>query len=241
MQRGGFFGRYLPSGHLVYMRQDTLFAAPMDLEKLELTGPSVPVLEEVANIPGRGSAQFDFSRTGTFVYVSGKGRAAGGRSRGSTPPVRRSPSWPRPAAITASAFRRMANAWRFPVGGALGRSNLAVYDWQRDTMTRLGSTPGPDDWPVWTPDGKGIVYRSRSAGGLGLYWVRSDGASASVLLTESKKRPGAALVLARRKAPRICRKWRRNAGVTFGRCPSTGATPNTPSRVSRKSSSALRP
>jgi Tol biopolymer transport system component len=38
----------------------------------------------------------------------------------------------------------------FRVSGALGRSNIAVYDWQRDTMMKLGSTPGPDDWPVDT-------------------------------------------------------------------------------------------
>ena len=70
--------------------------------------------------------------------------------------------------------------------GDSGGINLAVYDWQRDIMTRLGSTRGPDYWPVWTPDGKGIVYCSRSAGGYGIYWVRSDGASASVQLMESK-------------------------------------------------------
>jgi Tol biopolymer transport system component len=186
LQRGGFFGRYLPSGHLVYMRQDTLFAAPMDLDKLELTGPSVPVLEEVANIPARGNAQFDFSRTGTFIYVSGRGTGAGWSiawldSSGKTQPLLATPG-----RYFTPTFSPDGKRLAISVAGVIGRFNLAVYDWQRDTMTRLGSTPGPDYWSVWTPDGKGIVYQSQSAGGFVLYWVRSDGASASVQLTESK-------------------------------------------------------
>src|SRR5439155_2163060 len=38
--RGGYYGRYLPSGHLLYVRQGTLFAAPLDLGRFELTGPA---------------------------------------------------------------------------------------------------------------------------------------------------------------------------------------------------------
>jgi Tol biopolymer transport system component len=186
LQRGGFFGRYLPSGHLVYMRQDTLFAAPMDLEKLELTGPSVPVLEEVANIPGLGRAQFDFSQTGTLVYVSGTGTGAGWSIAWLDSTSKTQPLMATPGRYFSPSFSPDGKRLAITVGGALTRMNLAVYDWQRDTMTRLGSTPGPDYWPAWTPDGTGIVYGSGSAGGFGLYWVRSDGASASVRLTEAK-------------------------------------------------------
>ena len=38
VQRGGFYARYLPSGHVVYMRDGTLFAVPFDLKRLEVTG-----------------------------------------------------------------------------------------------------------------------------------------------------------------------------------------------------------
>ena len=33
--KGGYFGRYLPSGHLVYISQGTMFATPFDLSRLE--------------------------------------------------------------------------------------------------------------------------------------------------------------------------------------------------------------
>src|SRR5207302_8081572 len=74
--RGGTWGRYLPSGHLVYINNGTLFAVAFDLDRLEVHGTPTPVLEAVAYSAAWGSAQMDFSRTGTLVYRSS--RAGGG-------------------------------------------------------------------------------------------------------------------------------------------------------------------
>ena len=72
--RGGFSGRYLPTGnrkgHLVYMHKGTLFAAPFDPEGLALTGPAVPALENVSS-NGFGGGRFAFSSTGTFLFQVG--------------------------------------------------------------------------------------------------------------------------------------------------------------------------
>src|SRR5260370_37016163 len=46
---GGFFARYLPSGHLVFVHQNTLFAAPFDLKRLGLTGAPQPGVEDIRN------------------------------------------------------------------------------------------------------------------------------------------------------------------------------------------------
>ena len=40
--------RYLPTGHLVFLRRGVLYAAPFDPERLQLRGPEVPVLDGVA-------------------------------------------------------------------------------------------------------------------------------------------------------------------------------------------------
>ena len=49
VQRGGSYGRYLPSGHLTWVHDGTLFAAPFDLATLAVTGPAVPVVPGVVS------------------------------------------------------------------------------------------------------------------------------------------------------------------------------------------------
>lgn len=52
VQRGGYYGRYLRSGHLVYFNQGTLFAEPFDLARLVPTGQPVPVIEGISAYTG---------------------------------------------------------------------------------------------------------------------------------------------------------------------------------------------
>ena len=58
--RGGTFGRYLPSGHLVYVNRGTLFAVPFDVDRLEVHGTPAPVLDQVGYnaTAGFGAARF---------------------------------------------------------------------------------------------------------------------------------------------------------------------------------------
>ena len=46
--RGGFYGRYLPSGHLVYLRGGTLYGMAFDIDRLEPAGPPATLLEGIA-------------------------------------------------------------------------------------------------------------------------------------------------------------------------------------------------
>src|SRR5262249_38629289 len=59
VQRGGYFGRYLPSGHLIYVHQGTLFAVPFDLRHYESRGLPAPILDDVAGRPTSGGGQLD--------------------------------------------------------------------------------------------------------------------------------------------------------------------------------------
>src|SRR6516164_5937294 len=68
---GGTYARYVPSGHLVYARAGELLAVPFDLNRLEVTGPPVSVVEGVSTVVILGVAQFNFSRDGAFAYVPG--------------------------------------------------------------------------------------------------------------------------------------------------------------------------
>ena len=76
LHRGGYYGRYLTSGHLVYVHQGVLFGLRFDLARLESQGTPTPLLEDILSMPDTGLGQFDFSQapsgSGTLLYVSGK-------------------------------------------------------------------------------------------------------------------------------------------------------------------------
>ena len=66
-----FFGRYVPSGHIVYMQDSSLLAVPFDRQRLEILGPAGRVMDGVKSESSRGSAQLAASEAGTFAYLPG--------------------------------------------------------------------------------------------------------------------------------------------------------------------------
>jgi tRNA A-37 threonylcarbamoyl transferase component Bud32 len=187
VQRGGYFGRYLPSGHLVYIHQGTLFAVGFDLDRLEVRGTAAPLLEKVAGNDAVGAGQYDVARNGTLVYLSGKSSTvttspAWMESTGKMQPLLASPG-------LYLAPRLSPDGKRLALGvGPTGGGDIQVYDWQRDTMTRLTFTQR-NMYPVWTPDGKHLVFQSQSSGANSIRWIRADGAGEAQLLLESKGEP----------------------------------------------------
>ena len=183
--RGGFHGRYVPGGHLVYLRDGTLFAAPFNLERLVITGPPVPVVEGVISDVNTGSAQFAISKGGTVVYLPGP-------SVGGGIPVQ----WMDRAGTVSLLRAAPANWWnlRFaPDGRRIAlqitdrQDDIWIYEWARETLTRLTSHPAADTSPVWTPDGQRLVFASTRAdkAAANLYWQRADGTGDAQRLTTS--------------------------------------------------------
>jgi serine/threonine-protein kinase len=179
--RGGTFGRYLPSGHLIYLNRGTLFAVPFDVDRLGVRGTPSPVLNQVGYNAGQGSAQLDFSQTGTLIYRSG-GVTGGGfftiawlDGLGKVQPLLAKPGDYVNPSLSPDGQRLAVD-----VQEGSGTSTW-VYDWQRDTMTRLTFTGSI--LPVWSPDGRYIAF---DAVGEGMSVIRSDGAGKPQLLTPSK-------------------------------------------------------
>ena len=165
MQRGGYHGRYLPSGHLVYMHEGTLFAAPFDLDRLELTGQPVPVLEGVTPIRERG-ARSSPSRTADARVPAGTSIGAG-RADPVDGPGGEDSSRLRAVAGHYSNIRFSPDGQRLAMDIREGKEqDVWVYEWGRDTLSRLTFDPGEDTTPVWTPDGRRIAFAS-DAGGQG--------------------------------------------------------------------------
>jgi len=178
-----FYGRYVPTGHLVYMHEGTLFAVPFDARRLEITGTSVPILEGVVANPATGGAQFSFSETGNLVYVAGRGLSILGsiywmERDGTFTPLRKTP-----ATYLSPAFSPDGKHLAMEIYDGK-RSDIWTYEWGRDTLTRtsLGGESNRD--PVWTPDGQRITYTVEEKGTYSLYWKRADGAGDAQRLTQ---------------------------------------------------------
>jgi serine/threonine-protein kinase len=177
LQRGATFARFLSSGHLVYLHNGTLFAAPFDLARLEIRGTPVPVLEEVAYESKYGSAQFDFSATGALLYRSGGAQAGEAVTiewldgSGRTQPLPLKPG-------DYSYPRLSPDGSRLAVGLT---TDIWVYEFARQTMTRLTHGLGALI-PVWTPDARHIVFR----GPTGIFRTSSDGSAKPELLITGK-------------------------------------------------------
>jgi hypothetical protein len=63
------------------------------------------------------------------------------------------------------------------------RQDILVYDPQRDAPTKLTFGGGIYDVPVWSPDGRFVVFASI---GNGIFWARADGGGQPQPLTQSK-------------------------------------------------------
>jgi dipeptidyl aminopeptidase/acylaminoacyl peptidase len=183
--KGGYHGRYLPSGHIVYMHEGTLFAIPFDLARLETAGAAVPVIEELVGTPLSAGAQFAFSNRGTLVYLTGR----------SSPML--STQWlDRTGKL--SPLRAVPGIYRNPQFSPDGTklamqildsksSDIWVYEWGRDTISKVTFDVTRGAYPVWAPDGRSVVYTSMRGSQPGsLYWQRVDGTGSAQLLTKSK-------------------------------------------------------
>ena len=156
VQAGGFHGRYLSSGHLAYIRDGTLFAAPFDLDRLALTGEPVPIFDDLQSNVSTGAAQFAESASGTFMYLAGRKTAGVPISwldrEGKVTPLRVTPAnW------FEIQFSPDGRRLSLSING--GRARLAIYEPDRDALTFLPGDP-TDSTPKWTPDGRRLTYAS---------------------------------------------------------------------------------
>ena len=74
----GFNARYAPSGHIVFVRDGSLWAVPFDVDKLEIIGEEVPVVTGIETWADRGLSNYAFSNYGRLVYLPGEQLTPGG-------------------------------------------------------------------------------------------------------------------------------------------------------------------
>jgi eukaryotic-like serine/threonine-protein kinase len=178
-------GAMYGSGHILFLRQNTLMAQPFDAKRLEFTGEAFPVADPVREEETTIRSYFSVSQNGLLAYLEGAGEGdrelvwvdRGGKKIGGVPGKdvylgpRISPDGKKVAYVRgASGF------------------DIWSYDFARGVKTSLtfGSGSGQSNlFPIWSPDGQRIAYTSVRGGKFGFYQKAADGSGSEEVLLES--------------------------------------------------------
>jgi Tol biopolymer transport system component len=164
---------FLDSGHVVFVRGETLMAVPFSASKLTVTGEPVAVVQGIRRSAG-SAADYAVSRNGTLVYVPAAGNTESGAAvvwvdragqplgRAIAEPVTN----PRDPRVSPNGERLLL------VTGPDSAGDLWSYDLRGRPPIPLTLT-GNNILPIWSPDGRRVAFLAFRSGGL--MTLASDG------------------------------------------------------------------
>jgi len=185
---------YSATGHLLFHRGKAVYAQAFDPKALTLSGEPARVADEISFGENDGRGHFAVSASGVLAYFENSG--AQGNVGAQSDTAEWHLAW---ATRTGQVLER-------PGPSGVYRGVEVSPDTKRIAAHRHEATGG-DIWiiepsgsdtrltfnasqhnasPVWSPDGRDIVYSSLRQGKSGLYRKRSDGTGTEELLIESE-------------------------------------------------------
>jgi serine/threonine-protein kinase len=187
---------YVDPGYLVFVaapsetmtadrfRPGSLLAVRFDAKRLEVLGDPVEVSDDLLTLI-TGAGEYGVSATGTLVYVPADIESQDQRTRSLVWVNRKGQEEALRAPERVFATARISpDASRIVVDIRDQGQDIWIWDLKRETLTPLNRDPNVDMSPVWTPDGRRIVWTSaRVAGTPNLYWQLADGTGAVERLT----------------------------------------------------------
>ena len=166
--KGAYRASYVPTGHIVFGRDDDLWAARFDLEYMDVIGDPKRMVSGVQQNNTFGDLAYDISDTGTLIYIRGESateliapRKMVWAHRNGTieeiTPERGGYYFPRispdgsTVAITRYTLEFGQDIWTINLDGGGTR--------------RLTIDEGIELRPIWSKDGARIIYSSTANGG----------------------------------------------------------------------------
>jgi serine/threonine protein kinase/Tol biopolymer transport system component len=158
------YATYVSSGHLIFVRDNVLMAAPFDVEQLKPTGREVTLGNDHVGFDWTGDTpQITISGDGTIVYISGSelrkrelvwvDRQGKPKSLGAAVNVYEGPSLSPDGQRIAVGVRSQKE------------DNIRVYVYNVQLGTFMPLTPeGESCYPQWSPDETRIAFWGRAPG-----------------------------------------------------------------------------
>jgi serine/threonine-protein kinase len=171
--RGGFCGRYIGTGHLVFRQPGVLSAVPFDLLRMEARGAPVVLLDDFNDINGL-APQFEVAQNGALIYLGGE------RSN-----LMRTLVWIDTSGKTQVVAAGLDGGQISPDRSLIvghrpsdAGTDLWLVDLKHVTERRLTFRTRGNLWAAWAPDGKHLVFSAVSGNKVGraIWWMRADGA-----------------------------------------------------------------
>jgi len=150
----GLSPHYVATGHLLYTSPTgTLLAAPFDLDRMEMTGKPVSLMEGIL-VRASWNGDFAIARNGTLLYLSGQTTGYDLKLLDSVGTARVL----LPDMIDAGAPALSPDGRRVAFTSARGGpSDVWIFDRTLESVSRL-TFEGNALYPVWNPSGDTVYY-----------------------------------------------------------------------------------
>ena len=178
----GSSAAFVGPDHLLFLADESLMSARLDLSRMQVIGDPVPVVAPVASSSNFYSA-FSADQNGVLAYASSPATAElvwygrdGTRVASVGPPA------------ACADFRLSPQDQHLALAEVdphSHRPDIRVLDLARGAKSRLTYDSATDASPVWSPDGKQIVFRSNRGGVHDIYEKAANGSGPDTLLFQS--------------------------------------------------------
>jgi Tol biopolymer transport system component len=172
------------TGHLLFVRENTLMAQPFDAGSARTSGDAVPIAESVPVPPGTlASIPVTVSENSVLVYSTTQGAAVMNEIVWFDRTGKRLGSVGAPGDVRTPSISPDEKMVSFTRRTSSNTSDLWLWDLVRGTETRLTSDASFNVGPSWAPQGNRVVFRSDRGGRAGdLYQASASGSGHDELL-----------------------------------------------------------